>query len=77
MVNIQYINCPVCGSQIPFDPYRLVRGERFSCPTCPDVSIGLHQESREVVKKSLDELENLKNNIGKMGSEEPSSKALE
>jgi predicted RNA-binding Zn-ribbon protein involved in translation (DUF1610 family) len=73
MVNQLYIRCPDCGSQIPFDPYALVRGERFACPQCPAVSIGLDQGSREIVKKSLHELESLKKNIGKMRPEQPSS----
>jgi hypothetical protein len=61
MANAQYLICPVCGSKIPFDPYALVRGERFDCPNCPDVSIGLDSGSRDIVKKTLDELENNKN----------------
>lgn len=73
MVNEQYIRCPDCGSQIPFDPYALVRGERFACPQCPAVSIGLDPGSREIVKNSLQKLESLKKDIGKTRPEQPSS----
>jgi hypothetical protein len=73
MANVQYIRCPVCGSQIPFDPYALIRGERFVCPTCPDVSIGIDQGSRGIVKKTLEELENLKKNLGNTSPEGPSA----
>jgi predicted RNA-binding Zn-ribbon protein involved in translation (DUF1610 family) len=71
MAAIQYIACPVCGSQIPFDPYALVRGESFSCPNCPDVAIGLSMESRDLVKKSLDEFENLKKKVMTTKPDEP------
>jgi|GEM_PF-565844 len=73
MVNEQYIRCPDCGSQIPFDPYALVRGERFSCPKCPAVSIGISSGSRDIVKDALEELEHLKKSIGKTRPEQSSS----
>lgn len=73
MINEQYISCPDCGSKIPFDPYALVRGERFACPKCPAVSIGIDQESRDTVKNTLDELETLKKNIRKTKTEQSSS----
>ncbi len=73
MVNEQYINCPICNSQIPFDPYALIRGATFSCPKCPSVSIGIDQGSRDVVKNALDELDALKKNIGKTRNQNSSS----
>lgn len=69
MKNAQYICCPDCGSQILFDPYALVRGTMFSCPTCPNVSIGLDQGSQDIVKKSLDDLDRLKKNTGGIKSD--------
>ena len=73
MANVQSIRCPVCGSQIPFDPYALVRGESFACPTCPDVSIGLDQGSRDIVKNTLDQLDSLKKKLEDMRSERPAA----
>ena len=73
MVNQQYINCPDCGSPIPFDPYALVKGQRFSCPKCLDVSIGLASESRDVVKESLDKLESLKKDLSTKNPDQPST----
>lgn len=69
MANEQYIRCPDCGSQIPFDPYALVRGASFACPQCPAVSIGIDQGSREIVKQTLDELDKLKKTMGEMRPE--------
>ncbi|MEM8641072.1 MAG: hypothetical protein AAGG51_20005 [Cyanobacteria bacterium P01_G01_bin.54] len=73
MVDQQYIPCPDCDSQIPFDPYVMLSGEQFSCPECPSVSIGIAPESREIVRNSLDELENLKKQLANMKPEQPSS----
>ncbi|AOY81808.1 hypothetical protein BJP36_19720 [Moorena producens JHB] len=73
MVNEQYIRCPDCGSQIPFDPYALARGERFACPQCPALSIGIDPSSQEIVNNTLNELENLKKSIGKRMPDSPSS----
>ena len=64
MLSEQFIRCPDCGSQIVFDPYALVRGERFACPKCP-ASIGLAPGSRDIVKNTLDELATLKKDLGK------------
>ena len=73
MENQQYISCPDCGSKILFDPYELVRGARFLCPQCPSVSIGLDPSSQNIVENTLDKLESLKKNLGKMSPEQPSS----
>ncbi len=72
MMNEQYFRCPDCGTQIPFDPHALVRGERFACPTCPHVSIGMDLESRDTVKTTLDQMQKLKQQIGKRGPNGPS-----
>jgi hypothetical protein len=55
-----YLTCPICGAQIPFDPHALIRGERFACPSCPDVSIGLDEGSRDRVKTTLHKLDRLR-----------------
>jgi predicted RNA-binding Zn-ribbon protein involved in translation (DUF1610 family) len=70
MANQQYLSCPDCGSQIPFDPYALLTGASFSCPECPSVSIGLDRGSWGVVNKSLNEFEKLKQTVGKNDSDE-------
>ncbi|NEN88128.1 MAG: hypothetical protein F6K48_04025 [Okeania sp. SIO3H1] len=71
MANEQFIRCPNCGAQIMFDPYALVRGERFACPKCAAV-IGLDPGSRDIVKNTLEELETLKKNLGKTKPDQPS-----
>ena len=64
MESSQYIRCPDCNTQIPFDPHELIRGTRFGCPNC-SVSIGIERGSRETVKNALDKLGELKRDIGK------------
>lgn len=71
MVNEQYIRCPDCGSQIPFDPYALVRGDRFACPKCPNVSIGMDLGIRDTVKTALDKMQKLKKQMGKRDPNAP------
>lgn len=53
------ISCPICHSTIPFDTKQLLAGIQFSCPQCHS-SIGLATESKEIVKKTMIKLEELK-----------------
>ena len=63
MSNQPYITCPVCESKIHFEPHALVTGLHFNCPECPDVSIGLNLDSRDVVKDGLDKFSDLKQRV--------------
>ncbi len=73
MENQQYLNCPDCGSKIPFDPYALVKGASFMCPRCPSISIGLAPGSREIVENTLNKFEMMKKKAGEMSREQSSS----
>ena len=55
----QSIPCPVCGTPIPFDINRLLRGERFSCPKC-EAKVSLSPESRPQTQDAVDKLNKLK-----------------
>jgi len=55
----QKISYPICHSTIPFDTKQLLAGIQFSCPQCHS-SIGLATESKEIVKKTMIKLEELK-----------------
>lgn len=58
----QVIPCPVCQTPIPISPRALLAGAQFVCPQCSAV-IGLHQDSKPIVKDSLDKLEEAKKEI--------------
>ena len=62
----QSISCPVCGTKIPIDTIQLLLGIQFKCPNqdC-DVSIGLHEESKPIVEKTIAKLNELKENLNK------------
>jgi len=62
------IACPVCGAAIPFDPVALASGSRFSCPSCPESTIGIESESLDKVKRTLHELLKLREQAGRGGS---------
>ncbi len=64
MASAPYIRCPDCNTEIPFDPYELVRGTKFACPKC-SVAIGIDQSSRDTVKDALDKLGELKREAGR------------
>lgn len=55
----QSIPCPVCGTSIPFDINRLMRGEKFSCPKC-EAKVLLSPESRPQTQDAADKLNKLK-----------------
>lgn len=73
MPNEQYIRCPDCGTPIPFDPRALVRGDRFACPQCLNVSIGIDSGSRRKVEETLDELQNVKRKLGRSRPDRPTT----
>lgn len=54
--NGQQIPCPVCKTGIPFDTRQLLQGVQFSCPSC-QASIGLADESKEVVRQAMESFE--------------------
>lgn len=62
-MNQSFISCPDCSTQIAFEPLALVRGERFGCPGCGQVSIGLDVGSRQLVQETMDELKNVKQSL--------------
>jgi transcription initiation factor IIE alpha subunit len=64
--NDQSISCPVCGTKIPIDTTQLLLGIQFKCPNqdC-DVSIGLHNDSKPIVEKTMTKLNELKENLNK------------
>jgi transcription initiation factor IIE alpha subunit len=53
------IPCPVCKTPIPFDAQSLLMGVSFSCPSC-SASVGLSNQSRPIVEKTMTELETFK-----------------
>ena len=55
----QKIPCPVCGTPIPFEINRMLRGEVFSCPRC-DAKISLSSECCPQVHEAIDKLNKLK-----------------
>lgn len=55
----QTIPCPVCGTPIPFEINRMLRGEVFSCPRC-DAKISLSSECCPQVQEAIDKLNKLK-----------------
>lgn len=59
MIKDQYIPCPVCQTNIPFDTNELIRGRKFSCPQC-DAIVGITQESVGEVENALKMYNNFK-----------------
>lgn len=57
------IPCPVCSTKIPFDVNQLLLGVQFGCPQCNAV-IGLGQESKPLVEKAMQKLEEAKGTSG-------------
>ena len=65
MSNTLTIPCPACNTPIPFNTHELLRGAQFTCPKCY-ASIGLSNESRPVVEKTMKKFDEMKKNITKM-----------
>lgn len=56
----QTITCPSCQrGLIAFDIHKLVKGEKFICPTC-GAAISLSTKSQPTVSNALEGLESLK-----------------
>jgi hypothetical protein len=55
------ISCPICLTPIPFNAQGLLAGVSFSCPSC-SASVGLSKESKPIVEKTINKLEELKTN---------------
>lgn len=53
------IPCPICSTKIPFDVNQLLMGVQFACPQC-NALIGLGKESKPVVEKAMQKLEEAK-----------------
>lgn len=68
----QSIPCPVCKTGIPFDTRQLLQGVRFSCPSCGS-AIGLADESKGVVQKTLDAFDDAKRTLVGSGTRRTSS----
>jgi hypothetical protein len=62
----QTLPCPVCGTKISFDTYQLILGVKFSCPNpnC-DAIISLANESKPIVKNTMEKFETLKKGVSK------------
>ncbi len=60
----QTIPCPVCKTKIPFDTNQLLQGMQFVCPNC-QAAIGLAEESKPLVKETMQKFEELKSNMSK------------
>lgn len=60
----QNIPCPICKTNIPFDTQQLMMGVRFSCGNC-NATIGLADESKEVVEQTMEKFESIKGRISK------------
>lgn len=58
MINEQKIPCPICQTKIPFDAQALIRGHKFSCPSCFAV-IGIAKESVEQATTVFEEFKEL------------------
>lgn len=59
-----FIPCPACSTQIPFDPKQLLLGKKVSCPSC-DVEIGLSADSNPIVEDALEQFNKLKDENSK------------
>ncbi|MFC5045263.1 hypothetical protein ACFSTE_17130 [Aquimarina hainanensis] len=57
----QRINCPNCGTPIPFDVHILLQGKGFTCSGC-NASIKLSRESKDTVASSMEEFDKIKKN---------------
>ncbi len=57
----QKLECPKCHSKIPFDITQLLAGAKFVCPKC-GLKIGLPDESKDIVTKTMRKFEELKKN---------------
>ncbi len=62
-MNQQQLNCPDCGTAIPYDTYGLLQGRQFACSKC-GLAIGLAPQSHDQVKNAMEEYENLKASLG-------------
>lgn len=60
----QTIPCPVCQTKIPFDTQQLLAGVKFMCPNC-QAAIGLADESKPLVQKTMDGFDQLKKEAAK------------
>jgi len=64
----QTIPCPVCETKIPFNPQQLLMGAQFVCPNC-QAAIGIAQESKDLMKESMDKFDGLRKDVLKMKDE--------
>ncbi len=60
----QTIPCPVCQTKIPFDTKQLLLGVQFVCSNC-QASIGLADESKPIVKETMEKFEAVKGKFSK------------
>ena len=64
-MNTQHsIPCPTpnCGGKIVIDTHQLLLGHQFVCPNCQG-SVGLAEESREVVKDTINKFDAMKQEL--------------
>lgn len=52
------IPCPVCKTNIPFDPILLLKGASFSCPNC-HAAVSISNQSMNMAQSAFQEMEKL------------------
>lgn len=53
------ISCPDCGTSISINTRQLLLGYKFNCYNC-NVSIGLSNDSKEVVEQTIQKIDQFK-----------------
>ncbi|MCB0707760.1 MAG: hypothetical protein KDC34_20740 [Saprospiraceae bacterium] len=51
--------CPICKTNIPFDPIGLIKGAQFACPGC-QAQIGISGQEVPRAEEALEKLEEIK-----------------
>ena len=63
MTNQQQMPCPTCKQPIYFDPYGLIKGEKFQCGTCFAV-VSIAADSLKTAQEAMQEFKELKQSMG-------------
>lgn len=66
-MNGQKLDCPDCGTPIPYDTYGLLQGKKFACSNC-HLTLNLDPQSHESVKNAMEEFEHMKSSLLKQKS---------
>jgi len=65
----QSIDCPDCGTSIPFETYKLLSGTAFECPGC-GISIQIASASAASARDAFQQFEALKADMLKAEEDE-------